>query len=91
MPAFEAIRYKDFTIRGQAFPPGGRVRRMADASTPPTSQDAEPAHLRTVAFRMREIQRLLAVRVEQENRRLAADGLEPVAQHRFVEGAPGEE
>lgn len=34
--------------------------------------------LRTIAFRLREIQRLLAVRAAQENRRLEAEGLEPV-------------
>lgn len=42
--------------------------------------------LRTVGFRLREIQRLLAVRVEQENRRLEAEGLEPVEQTRFLQG-----
>jgi len=40
--------------------------------------------LRTIGFRMREIQRMLAARVEQENRRLEADGLEPVEDPRFV-------
>lgn len=34
--------------------------------------------LRTIAFRLREIQRLLAVRAAQENRRLEAEGLDPV-------------
>jgi hypothetical protein len=33
---------------------------------------------------MREIQRLLAVRVEQENRRLEAEGIEPVEGGRFL-------
>jgi hypothetical protein len=41
--------------------------------------------LRTIAFRMREIQRLLSMRVEQENRRLEADGVEPVRNTRFLE------
>lgn len=56
----------------------------------------EPAHggeseqLRTIAFRMREIQRLMAVRVEQENRRLEAEGLDPVEGGRFVGSAPEE-
>lgn len=35
--------------------------------------------LRTIGFRLREIQRLLSMRVAQENRRLEADGLAPVA------------
>lgn len=41
-------------------------------------ESSERDELRTMAFRMREIQRLLSVRVEQENRRLEADGIEPV-------------
>lgn len=43
--------------------------------------------LRTVAFRMREIQRLLSMRVEQENRRLESEGLEPVTRPRFLQPA----
>jgi len=39
--------------------------------------------LRTIAFRLREIQRLLAARVEQENRRLQSEGIDPVADRRF--------
>lgn len=35
--------------------------------------------LRTIAFRLREIQKLLAVHAAQENRRLEAEGIEPVA------------
>lgn len=35
--------------------------------------------LRTIGFRLREIQRLSSVRVEPENRRLAAEGAEPVS------------
>jgi hypothetical protein len=34
---------------------------------------------------MREIQRFLSVRVEQENRRLEAEGIEPVPTARFQE------
>lgn len=41
-------------------------------------ETATSEELRTVGFRLREIQRLLAVRVEQENRWLEAEGLEPV-------------
>jgi hypothetical protein len=36
--------------------------------------------VRTIAFRLREIQRLLSTRVAQENRRLEADGLDPVTE-----------
>lgn len=36
--------------------------------------------LRTIGFRLREIQRLLSMRVTQENRRLASDGIEPVTE-----------
>lgn len=43
----------------------------------------ERDELRTIGFRLREIQRLLGARVEQENRRLAADGIEPVTDHAF--------
>lgn len=58
---------------------------MADpAAETETEQGSEAEQMRTVAFRMREIQRLLAARVEQENRRLEAEGLEPVEQSRFV-------
>lgn len=39
--------------------------------------------LRTIAFRLREMQRLQSMRVEQENRRLASDGLEPVLEADF--------
>lgn len=57
---------------------GGRGLRGSD----------ERDELRTVAFRLREIQRLLGARVEQENRRLAAEGLEPVTHHRFFRPDP---
>lgn len=46
---------------------------------------SERDELRTLTFRMREIQRLLSVRVEQENRRLEADGIEPVPTAGFQE------
>ena len=41
--------------------------------------------LRTIGFRLREIQRLMSARVEQENRRLAAEGIEPVEATSFRE------
>lgn len=43
----------------------------------------ERDELRTISFRLREIQRLLGARVEQENRRLEAEGMEPVTDHGF--------
>jgi hypothetical protein len=51
--------------------------------SPPRS--SERGELRTIAFRMRELQRLLSMRVEQENRRLKAEGLDPVNRPRFLE------
>ena len=53
----------------------------------PTAVSAGEGELRTIAFRMRELQRLLGMRVEQENRRLEAEGLEPVTRPRFLEEA----
>lgn len=70
---------------------------MADEpQTEPRSgkgQADETDEIRTVGFRLREIQRLLSVRVEQENRRLEAEGHEPVTEPRFrdPEGRIGEE
>ena len=49
----------------------------------PSEGDRTDAELRTVGFRLREIQRLLSVRVQQENRRLEADGIEPVTKADF--------
>lgn len=65
---------------------------MSDASDQleesPGSETSEREELRTISFRMREIQRLLGVRVEQENRRLEADGIEPVPSARVREQPP---
>lgn len=64
---------------------------MSHASSDPgTDADGERAQLRTIGFRMREIQRLLSMRVEQENRRLEADGLDPVTEPRFRDSPPAE-
>ena len=54
---------------------------MGESSDGDRTHDEETAtseELRTIGFRLREIQRLLAVRVEQENRWLEAEGLEPM-------------
>lgn len=69
---------------------GAEVRRMSDPNDPPVTRRGsersdETDELRTLGFRLREIQRLLAVRVEQENRRLEAEGIDPVEQSRFIE------
>lgn len=58
-------------------------KQSESRSTAETTTDRD--ELRTIAFRMREIQRLLSMRVEQENRRLEADGVEPVRNTRFLE------
>lgn len=68
---------------------------MSDASDrphrQPSSETSERDELRTISFRMREIQRLLSVRVEQENRRLEAEGLDPVTGTRFQEELEAED
>lgn len=46
---------------------------------PDQEKSSSRDELRTIAFRLREIQRLLAVRAAQENRWLEAEGLEPVS------------
>lgn len=50
-----------------------------------SAQSAQRDQLRTIAFRMREIQRLLAMRVEQENRRLESNGIKAVTDTKFRE------
>lgn len=52
------------------------------ADEPPSRTTDARDELRTIAFRLRELQRLVAARVEQEDRRLEAEGLEPVGDHR---------
>lgn len=54
-----------------------------------SQQTSEREELRTIAFRMREIQRLFSIRVEQENRKLEADGIKRVTNTRFSD--PDEE
>lgn len=49
--------------------------------TPDSDRDASVEdELRTIGFRLREIQRLLSMQVAQENRRLEDDGLDPVTE-----------
>ena len=68
---------------------------MADApdqgDSGPSSETTERDELRTISFRMREIQRLLSIRVEQENRRLEADGIEAVPTAGFQEQLTSDE
>lgn len=59
-------------------------RTSADETT--TAQQ-----LRTISFRLRELQRLQAMRVEQENRRLEAEGIDPVTDADFQRTPPDEE
>jgi hypothetical protein len=62
---------------------------MSDASdgadTDRRLESSEREELRTIAFRMRELQRLFSIRVEQENRRLEAEGIDPVPTAGFQE------
>lgn len=59
-------------------------------ATEASDQTTQRDHLRALSFRMREIQRLLAIRVEQENRRLDAEGLEPVRDTAFRQTSENE-
>lgn len=60
---------------------------MAEESQPESSSGKQQAdetdELRTIGFRLREIQRLMAIRIEQENERLEAEGLDPVTEPQF--------
>lgn len=60
---------------------GDSPQRSDAAETP--GQTTQNDQLRTISFRMREIQRLMAIRVEQENRRLEAEGIDPVTETQF--------
>lgn len=59
-----------------------------DERRPDTSDERD--ELRTIGFRLREIQRLLGARIEQENRRMEAEGLDPVTDHGFFNPEQGE-
>ncbi|MFB6179525.1 MAG: hypothetical protein ABEI77_07375 [Halorientalis sp.] len=67
----------------------GESHKQSDGADS-SDQTAQRDHLRTLSFRMREIQRLLAIRVEQENRRLEAEDLEPVSDTTFRRTAESE-
>lgn len=45
--------------------------------------------LRTIGFRLRELQRLLSMRVQQENRRLDAEGIDPIRDATFFKQSEG--
>lgn len=64
------------------------VRCMTDEAS--DAGKAAEEELRTIAFRLREIQRLVGMRVAQENRRLEQQGLEPVDESEFFRN-PGTE
>lgn len=59
--------------------------QSSHADEEPSGQPHQHENLRTIGFRMREIQRLLSIRVEQENRRLEADGIDRVTDTGFRE------
>ena len=56
--------------------------RESDQSPEPTRSNTRD-ELRTIGFRLREIQRLLSLRVQQENRRLGTEGIDPVTEGTF--------
>lgn len=64
---------------------------MVDRSTDREASPEVAEELRTIGFRLRELQRLLSIRVEQENRRLAADGIDQVSESRFFREAREED
>ena len=70
----------------------GPISRVMSDQSQPTDESAPVEQLRTIAFRLRELQRLMSMRVEQENRRLEAEGIDPVTRPRFLQesdaGAP---
>lgn len=55
-----------------------------------TEKSTTRDELRTIGFRLREIQRLLSMRVKQENRRLEAEGIAPVTEATFFKRTEGE-
>lgn len=65
--------------------------RTQPSDQPQTTESDTRDELRTIGFRLREIQRLLGARVEQENRRLEAAGLDPVSGHGGFEGEQDDE
>lgn len=65
--------------------PGSVNDRTDPTDRERTAESDTRDELRTIAFRLREIHRLLGARVEQENRRLEAEGIEPVRGHAFSE------
>lgn len=58
---------------------------MVDRSQPDPNREESTSEdeLRAISFRLRELQRLVGMRVRQENRRLEEEGLEPVTDHAF--------
>jgi len=56
----------------------------SNADEEAATRRSEPREeLRTIAFRLREVQRYLSMRVQQENRRLEAEGIEPIGEATF--------
>jgi hypothetical protein len=56
---------------------------MGSSDADPTASGDLEQELRTLSVRMREIQRLLNMCVEQENQRLEVEGIDPVPKRSF--------
>lgn len=65
------------------------VEQSDREETPETAQSDTRDELRTIAFRLREIQRLMSMRVQQENRRLEAEGIDPITDATFFKQSEG--
>ena len=65
------------------------VEQSDRGETPESTQSDTRDELRTIGFRLREIQRLMSMRVQQENRRLEAEGIEPIAEATFFKQSEG--
>lgn len=62
----------------------GNSNSADDEAKSSEAQSDTRDELRTIAFRLREIQRLMGMRVKQENRRLEIEGLDPVSSTGFL-------
>lgn len=65
------------------------VEQPNRGETPKTKEPDTQDELRTIAFRLREIQRLMSMRVQQENRRLEAEGIDPITDATFFKQTEG--
>ena len=65
------------------------VEQSDRGETPETKQSDTRDELRTIGFRLREIQRLMSMRVQQENRRLEAECIDPITEATFFKQSEG--